>query len=243
MKDFVSEDKMNLYRSFAVIIILVSTLCSASCSKASVQPSSSSAGALTANSAFNNLAARPFARQHLNASGANYLNQFIRPEVRARLDEEPTGDTDGSYDPSTVDPTISSEEPQSESTGEDQSEETQQQAAGNDESYPAGSRLDTLKFSWAKKSFGEAVKASPTNNGVIVLYADENYYDLEGLTRFIEEGRNRIAEMSGLGGERLQVVFGGYRAAPQVELWVVPQGSPMPEFKTDTQSKPSEPED
>jgi len=233
---------MKLFRFFAVIIILVSTLCWASCSKASVQPSSSSAGAITANSAFNNLASRPFARQHLSANGANYLTEFIRPEVRARLDEEPVGDTDGSYDPGTLDPGTSSEQSQAESTSEDQSEETQQGTAGNEESYPAGSRLDTLKFSWAKKAFGDAVKASPTNNGVIVLYADENYYDVERLTGFVEEGRNRIAEMSGVGGERIQVVFGGYRAAPQVELWVVQQGSPMPEFKTDNRSKSSEPE-
>lgn len=235
---------MKLYRSFAVIIILVSTLCSASCSKASVQPSSSSAGALTANSAFNNLAGRPFARQHLNAGGASYLNDFIRPEVRARLDEEPAGDTDGGYDPSTLDSGMLSEQSQAESTGEDQSEEAQQQReAANEDLYPAGSRLDTLKFSWAKKSFGDAVKASPTNNGVIVLYADENYYDVERLMGFIEEGRDRIAETSALGGEHIQVVFGGYRAVPQVELWVLPQGSPMPEFKTDNRSKRSEPQD
>ena len=233
---------MKLYRSFLVVIV-VSTLFSASCGKASVQPSSSSAGAITANSAFNNLAMRPFGRHTLNAAGANYLNEFIRPEVRARLDEEPVGDADGSYDPSTMDQGTSPEVPQAEPAAEGQNEETpEQRAAGSDESYPAGSRLDTLKFSWAKKVFGDAVKASPTNNGAVVLYADENYYDVERLMGFVEEGRNRIAETSGIQGDRIQVVFGGYRAVPQVELWVVPQGSPMPEFKTDDRSKPTGPE-
>ena len=88
----------------------------------------------------------------------------------------------------------------------------------------------------AKKGFGDAIKANPTNNGVIVLYADENTYDLERLVGFVEGGRNQIAELSALGSERIQVVFGGYRAVPQVELWVVPEGGSMPEFKADERS-------
>jgi hypothetical protein len=234
-------DMMKLYRSFAAIIFL-STVFSASCSKAT-PPASSTAGSLTANSAINSLAARPFSRQTLNAAGGNYLNQFILPEVRARLDEEPVGDADSGFDPSTIDPATSSDQVgTSESSAEPQNEDAQQPApAESEEGYPAGSRLDTLKYAWAKKAFGEAVKASPTNSGVIVLYADENYYDAEKLTRFVEEGRDRIAESAAIPGDRIQVVFGGYRAIPQVELWVVPQGGPMPEFKTDDRSKPAEP--
>jgi len=234
---------MKSYRCFAVALF-VSTLFSASCAKTSVQsPSSSSAGALTANSAINNLAARPFGRQHLNAAGSTYLIEFIRPEIRARLDEEPTGDGDAGYDSSISEPSVSMDQSQPEVT-EDKTEDTaQSRATGNDDTPVAGSRLATLKFSWAKKAFGDAVKASATNGGVIVLYADDNYYDAERLIGFIEEGRNRIAEASDIGGERIQVVFGGYRAVPQVELWVVPQGTPMPEFKPENRSKASEPHD
>ncbi|MEP7148130.1 MAG: hypothetical protein ABI857_04545 [Acidobacteriota bacterium] len=229
---------MKLYRSVAVVIFL-STLFSASCAK--TPPPSSSAGALTVNSA---LAARPFARQTLNAAGSNYLNEYLLPEVRARLDEEPVGDADSDYDPAAIDlGTSSSDQPMGESPGEGQTEEAQQSVTtDNDESFPTGSRLDTLKYSWAKKAFGEAVNASPENTGVIVLYVDEYHYDVERLTRFVEEGRNRIAEMSNVGGERIQVVFGGYRAVPQVELWIVPPGGPMPEFKADDRSKPGDTE-
>ncbi len=219
-------------------------LFSASCGRATTPSSSDSAGALTANSAINNLAARPFGRHTLNAAGSNYLSEFMFPEVRARLDEEPVGDADSSYDPATVEPNTSADEPQTESaSGETQNDEAgQPRAEESEDAYPSGARLDTLKYSWAKKTFGEAVKANPTNNGVIVLYADENYYDVSRLMGFIEEGRNRIAEGSALGGERFQVVFGGYRAVPQVELWVVPEGGPMPEFKTDDRSKPAQSE-
>jgi hypothetical protein len=233
---------MNLYRSVALIVLL-STLFSAACGKAATPSSSSSAGALTANSSFNPVPAKSFGRHTLNSAGSNYLNEFIRPEVRARLDEEPVGDTDGGYEPGASE-AASSDQSQEEPAAEAQNEEQPQNAQpGSEESYPAGSRLDTLKFSWARKAFGDAVKASPTNTGVIVLYADENYYDVERLTAFIEEGRHKVAEMSGVGDERIQVLFGGYRGVAQVELWVVPQGSSMPEFKPDARPKTGQPGD
>jgi len=234
---------MRLLRSITVVIIL-STFFSVACGKSSVETSSSSsAGALTANSAFNNMAAKRFARHGLNSGGAGYLNEFVRPEVRGRLDEEPAGDTDGGYDPGAVsDASGSSEQSQPEAAGEGQNEEPREQQSTAEDLPTGAARLDTLKYSWATKGFGDAVKANPTTNGVIVLYADENHYDIERLMGFVEGGRNRVAEMSTIGGERIQVVFGGYRSLPQVELWVVPQGSPMPEFKADDRSKPSEPE-
>src|SRR5687767_7274503 len=203
---------MRFFRSATVVIIL-STFFSAACGKAAVDsPSSSSAGALTANSAFNNMAPKRFARHGLKSGGAGYLNEFVRPEVRGRLDEEPTGDTDAGYDPSAMDQSAPEEQSQPEPPAGAQEEEAQAQQPSTSEDSPAGTaRLDTLKYSWATKAFGDAVKAAPTNNGVIVLYADENYYDIERLMGFVEGGRNRIAEISGLGGERIQVVFGGYR--------------------------------
>jgi len=230
---------MKSVRSFLVITI-VTTLFSAACGKSSVEPNStSSAGALTANSALNPPVPKRFALSNLN--GSNYLNEYIRPEVRARLDEEPVGDADSSFDPGAADPGASGEQTASEPAGEGENTEeaTQAQRSSSEDAYPTGARLDTLKYSWAKKSYGDAVKSAPTNSGVIVLYADDNYYDIDRLMGFVEEGRNRIAEASTVGGERMQVVFGGYRAVPQIELWVVPQGSPMPEFKTEDRAKPS----
>ena len=169
---------MNLFRAFSVII-LFSTLISASCAK-STPPGSSSAGALTVDTTLNNLAARPFGRHTLNATGSGYLTEFMRPDVRAKLDER----------------------------------------------------------SWAHTAPIVFCQIA-VNNGVIVLYADENTYDLERLMRFVEGGRNQIAELSGIGNERIPVVFGGYRAMPQVELWVIPEGGSMPEFKPDSRLESS----
>lgn len=179
---------------------------------------------------------RPF-EKHTLTSG-NYLNQFIRPEIRVKLDEEPTGDADSSYDPSTSDTASSTDESHTESAGDAQNESAEQHpVAESDESFRDGARLDTLKFAWARRAFGDAVSATPTNTGVIVVYADENYFELDRLMSYIEEGRDKIAAASKIGGERFQVVFGGYRATPQVEMWIVPQGGPMPEFKPEERPK------
>jgi hypothetical protein len=63
---------------------------------------------------------------------------------------------------------------------EGQNEDAEQHQPGEtEESYKDGARLDTLKFAWARQAYGDAVKASPTNTGVIVVYADDNYFDME----------------------------------------------------------------
>src|SRR5829696_5470651 len=113
---------MTLSKSF-VIVISLATLFAASCGKATPPPASSSAGALTANSSLNNAPVRPFGRHNLSGAGSTYLSDFIRPDVRARLDEEPGGDADGGYDPSTADPAGSSEAASAESGADNQNEE------------------------------------------------------------------------------------------------------------------------
>jgi len=173
----------------------------------------------------------------LGVNGLQSMNEFIRPDIRSRLDEEPTGDTDGGFDPSTVDTSSSSsEEPQAE-TAETRAEEHPPQHNPVSEDQNAAEGQAARKFLWAKKSFGDAINAQPTNVGVVVLYADENYFDVNGLMSYVEDGRNLIAKKSGIESNRIQVVFGGYRASAQVELWVIPEGGAMPEFKTETRPK------
>ena len=228
---------MKLFRSLSPILLL-SLLTSVSCSKETVKPSSST-GALTANSAIESLVPRPFDREALAVSGMHSLNEFIRSDVRGRLDEESTGDTQGIYEAPSDASTASTDEAGSDGK-ETPVEEPQQQELNEDTSTTAVSR--EAKFHWVKKSFGDAVKANPGNSGVIVLYADENLYDIHALMRFVEEGRSRIAAKSELGEDRFAVVYGGYRAVAQVETWVIPPGGTMPAFKPDDRAKSSEPE-
>jgi hypothetical protein len=148
---------MRLYKLLTVTLFLA-ILSSASCSNASVKPSSS-AGALTANSALDNFVARPFGRHHLNVSGFNTLNEFLRPEVRARMDEEPVGDADTSFDPGTLDPELRSDDAPAEPAPDVPNEEPQFNPSTDEDTLPNAARLDSVKFLWAKKSFADAVKA------------------------------------------------------------------------------------
>ena len=231
---------MKSFRSLSFVVILTGLLFT-SCGKASVGTSpSSTAGAITANSAINTMTARQFGRQNLNSGGSQVLFEFMRPEVRAKLDEEPVGDADAGSDPAVGDASSGSDQTGGESVGENQTEE-QQQGTG-EEAHPTSAKLES-KFAWAKKSFGDALKADIASNGVIVLYADDNFYDAGRLMEVVERGRDTIADRSGVGGDRIQVVYGGFRRVPQVEYWIVPRGGSIPEFKPDDRSRPADPED
>ncbi|HVF30599.1 MAG TPA: hypothetical protein VNA22_06490 [Pyrinomonadaceae bacterium] len=229
---------MKFFRSLP-LLLLISIIVTTSCSKDSVQPSSST-GALTANIAIEPGAPRPYDREMLALSGQATLNEFIRADVRSRLDEEPTSDTAGYYQE--PDSSSSSSEQHQAETGASQPEEPQ---VGISEETNLNPAVTDAKFHWAKKSFGDVVKGKPggdgvkaktESNGVIVLYADENFYDINALMSFVEEGRNRIAANADLPANRIQVVFGGYRGIPQVELWVVAEGAAMPEFRAEDRS-------
>lgn len=233
---------MQSYKSLSLILV-VTTFISA-CGGTSISPSSST-GALTANTTLNGAPLRPFDRQMLMVSGLQTLNEFIRSDVRGRVDEEAVGDIDQSYDPATIEPSQSgeaAEEPDTSKEAKPEDQEQQQQQNGYDEDTSSIGASDSGKFLWAKKSFGDAVKSNPTASGVIVLYADENFYDIGSMMRYIEDGRSRIAERSEIPADRIQVLFGGYRGAPQVEYWLIPDGAQLPEFKTEDRTKATEPE-
>ena len=88
--------------------------------------------------------------------------------------------------------------------------------------------LDAIRFSWTNKKFAPAVAKSKNAHGVMIYYADVEYYDTSRLEPFIADGRDRIANAAGLDPVRIQVIFGGYRGQPQVEYWLVPANGDQP---------------
>lgn len=205
-----------LRRSLA-IIIFIWALTSVGCSRTTKAPSTEAA--LRADSGENKPPqTRLFQREALTAANTNALASFILPEVRTRLDAEPVSQDElPVYD---VQPEYTDNEPV----------DTSETTVGED-GYINPEEMEKLSYSWAKRKYGEALKKDETARGVLVLYADENFYDIGRLTGFVEEGRNRIAAGSEIDAGRIQVVFGGYRGLAQVELWIVPQGENLPELK------------
>ena len=206
-----------MLRLSLAIIASASILGLSGCSRATTKPSAETS--LSAKSGENQAKhERPFARENLTASRSNALVDFIIPEVRMRLDAEP-GSQDEQADTSVP---LDMGEPTS---GFDPETMPGEDAINNPD------ELQSLKFSWARKKFGDALVKDPAAGGVLVLYADDQYYDVGRLLDFIAEGRDRIAAGSEFDPGRIQVVYGGYRGLAQVEFWVVPEGQQMPEFK------------
>jgi hypothetical protein len=205
-----------MLRITLAIIAFTLLFTSAACSKSAPKPSAAESALRSKAGEDQPVAGTRFlARENLTAARSNALADFIIPEVRMRLDEEP-----GSQDEVSV----------GGATQEESGEmvDTSETAAGED-SLVDSDELHNMKFSWAKKKFGDALKKDETVSGVFVLYADENYYDVGRLLGFIEEGRDKIAANSDVDPARIQVVFGGYRGLAQVEFWVVAQGERMPD--------------
>jgi len=89
--------------------------------------------------------------------------------------------------------------------------------------------LEEIRFSWIQKEFGAAVIRRDGAHGVMIYYADDQFYDISRLEPFIEHGRDRIAEKAGIDPALIQVTFGGYRGRAQIEYYIVPEDGIEPE--------------
>lgn len=213
-------------RSLASLAIIIFTISLAgACTKNAPQNSSATRAFRTSSAP---APARMFDRRGLDVVGFRHLNEFIRPEVRERLDVEPIGESDEYIPPTTG--------------GSDQTGDNEAQEPFNEDDPLSQLETNKAKFQWAKKKYGDALAADPTASGVIILYADENYFDIGRLNNFVDEGRGIISSESGIDVSRIQVVYGGYRGVAQVEMWIVPEGQQLPELKPEVRDAAPEKE-
>ncbi len=88
--------------------------------------------------------------------------------------------------------------------------------------------LDAIRYSWTNKKFAPTIAKTKGSYGVMIYYADDQFYDISRLEPFIAAGRDRMTTAAGIFGESIPIIFGGYRATPQVEYWLVPAGGNHP---------------
>ncbi len=93
-------------------------------------------------------------------------------------------------------------------------EEPQQEELSEEE------RFDLL-FGWADVGIGELLKKQKNDNGLIIFYANDEYFDISKINALIQQARNLITNNAGIKSSRIKVQFGGYRSYPEVEFWVV----------------------
>lgn len=88
---------------------------------------------------------------------------------------------------------------------------------------------EDIRFSWIASDFADDVKRQDGASGVMIFYADDQFYDISRLHAFIEQGRDRITGKAELDVCQIEVIFGGYRGRAQIEYYIVPEGGKMPE--------------
>ncbi len=157
------------------------------------------------------------------------LQAFILPAVQEKLDEEQRAaelETEienaqsGQVDPESLTP--------DESTADD---ETPEPEAEPDDGLTPKER-EEMRFRWTSDSFGAEIAKRKGSHGVIIFYADDQYYDIQKIERFIEEGRDRMSAAAKIPPSRIAILYGGYGDC-DIEYHIVPKGSkdPIPESK------------
>jgi len=101
--------------------------------------------------------------------------------------------------------------------------------------------LEAIRFNWTNKKFAPAVAKTKGAYGIMIYYADDQFYDISRLEPFITAARDRMAYAAGIFPESIQIIFGGYRGQPQVEYWLVPTDGtrPIPKPENRDSSEPS----
>lgn len=84
------------------------------------------------------------------------------------------------------------------------------------------------EFFWINSGFGEILKGEKTTKGVLIFYADDQYYDIGKIRVAIENGKTHIANEAGISADRIEIVFGGYRNQIETDFWVVPNKAKRP---------------
>ncbi|MBK8301954.1 MAG: hypothetical protein IPK98_00525 [Chloracidobacterium sp.] len=102
--------------------------------------------------------------------------------------------------------------------------------------------LDAIRFNWTNKKFAPTVAKTKGSYGIMIYYADDQFYDISRLEPFIAAGRDRMAYAARIFPESIQIIFGGYRGQPQVEYWLVPADGTRPIAKPEDRDS-SEPSD
>jgi hypothetical protein len=163
------------------------------------------------------------------------LEEFVLPAIKAKQEEEAriaeleaaaeeaereAGEEQPIEDLETESPTDAAEEVEDEPT------EVEDEPA--DEESLTSEEREELRFAWTDERFGTQVANRKDARGIIIFYADDEYYDGAKLKRFVEEGRDRIARAANLPPAQIKVVFGGFREWPEVEYWIVSKGAKPP---------------
>lgn len=162
------------------------------------------------------------------------LSEFVLPEVLAKEEaEQKLADLE-------MEVQQASEE--NNAISEDNSEESEdaEDEENIEEPQLTAEEIKELRFSWIKGKFASQILKQKGSRGLIIFYADNEYYDIAKLTGFVEEARNLIAAEAKISPSQIGVMYGGYRHNVAADYWIVPKGADQPVFSPDERDLPEE---
>lgn len=113
----------------------------------------------------------------------------------------------------------------------------------NEDSDDTESELELETESNSKdfaKELVEVLSRDKTWRAVLIFYADEDEYDIQKSRQIIESLLQPYVKTSSLDLNRVKIIFGGYRANPEIESWVVNKNGiepePMPDEKIEEEN-------
>jgi hypothetical protein len=162
-----------------------------------------------------------------NEGDPDAMEDFILPAVQAKLDEEQRArDLENEIDEAQA-PAAEDSEAEDTTPSDVTEEEPTDSEDEQDEYKPTAAELDEMRFSWMSETFAPEIAKRKRSYGAIIFYADDLYYDIGQIRRFVEEGRDRMAAAAKLDPSRITIIYGGYGDG-EVELHIVPKGSADP---------------
>lgn len=166
--------------------------------------------------------------------GTDEEDFFLLPSVKARLEAEGLALEEEQARENSL------EEPTEIDSNETTNVQIEVEQEVEEESKPTPEEIEEAKFYWAKENFGEMIKEQKDSHGVIVFYADDQYYDLSKLQTRLDEGKQRIAKQTNISPNKIEIMFGGYREFVMLEFWIVPKNGKPPTLKPDKSPKENE---
>ncbi len=161
----------------------------------------------------------------------NPIEEFVLESVKAReeaerLKQEAEWEAEQTALGENVESAQVEQTNEPEPPAEDASNSDEAEAVEEDERTPE--EIEADRFSWAEGPVWLYLSQHPKDSGVMIFYADDQYYDIQRLQSFVIEGRNRMANLAGIKPSRVRIVFGGYRESTEFEFWIVPPKGKRP---------------
>lgn len=85
-----------------------------------------------------------------------------------------------------------------------------------------------FNFTWNINGYASELKSAPRAHGCLIYYFDPAEEVSLHVARLVELNKKLLVEKHHIDENRIVLMYGGYSASPELEIWIVPKKSPPP---------------